>query len=150
MNVFAYYDASPEACPDQAEFVTFWERSWRNRGWTPRLLTARHARRSRFYVKQKRYVNRLPLLALHAVGGGLLVPLSVINFDTQTIRGRGLLRDACGIYMASKTALGKYFNHSASFSSFKICVWRGQLAWDRFGLVKFEKPDEVLSCGRRL
>lgn len=83
MDIFAYYDCSLNAPETQPVWVPLWERSWRARGWNPRLITARHARRSKFYSKVRPQDRErvLPILALHAVGGGWLVPLNVINFS---------------------------------------------------------------------
>lgn len=70
MEVFAYYDCSPSAPKNQPDLVVHWERRWRELGHKPRLITARHARRSKFYSRCKNRPNVLPLLAMHAVGGG--------------------------------------------------------------------------------
>lgn len=74
MEVFAYYDCSPSAPKNQPDLVVHWERNWRRRGYKPRLITARHARRSKFYARCKNRPNALPLLAMHAVGGGWFTP----------------------------------------------------------------------------
>lgn len=100
MDVFAFYDCSPSAPADQADKVVLWERSWRAIGWSPRLITARHARRSKFYKQRKDRPGALPLLALHAVGGGHLAPLDV-------------LAPGPGVVQGTKTALAKFFTGRA-------------------------------------
>lgn len=83
MRVYAFYDSSPSAHPEQAEFLRLWALSWTRRGFTPKLLTARHAQRSKFYRLGWLYEpGYLKWLALHAVrGSGWLVSSRVINFS---------------------------------------------------------------------
>lgn len=90
MRVYAFYDSSPSAHPEQAEFLRLWALSWERRGFTPKLLTARHAQRSSFYSRfiqrargpELTDYRRLQWLALHAVrGSGWLTSSRVINFS---------------------------------------------------------------------
>lgn len=96
MDVYAYYDCSPSAPKDQPDLVVHWERKWRQAGLKPRLITARHARRSKFYARRKDRPGALPLLAMHAVGGGLFAPFT----EAKAVK-------------ITKTALTKFFNSRA-------------------------------------
>lgn len=106
MDVFAFYDCSLTAPAGQADKVVLWERSWREHGWTPRLITARHARRSKFYKQRKDRPGAIPLLALHAVGGGWFAPLDVLNSGfVPGVR----MPIPNGVVRGSKSALAKFF-----------------------------------------
>lgn len=97
MEIFAFYDCSVNAPKNQTDSVVHWERRWRQQGYTPRLITARHARRSKFYTRVKNRPGVLPLLAMHAIGGGLLT-----TFDAE---GKAM--------RATKTALERFFKSRA-------------------------------------
>lgn len=43
--IFALWDSSESAIPEQAAKVMLWSRAWSRRGFTPRLLTARTLKR---------------------------------------------------------------------------------------------------------
>jgi len=139
MDVFAYYDCSLNAPETQPAWVPLWERSWRARGWNPRLITARHARRSKFYsrVDPAHREKFLPLLALNSVGGGWLSPLDVINFSFRPQRASAKVgisyRD--GVIQAPQVALGYFFKA-------EIFVRADPIA----GLRKFSSPEEALKC----
>jgi hypothetical protein len=85
VNVYAYYDATPGAPIDQAEKYREWAESWKRLGWSPRILTSRRAKQSPLYKEiiaasaENSKPAILPMLALHAAGGGWLVPLSAHN-----------------------------------------------------------------------
>lgn len=162
MDVFAYYDCSLGAPEVQAEWVPLWERSWRARGWNPRLITARHARRSKFYALD--YPPEvMPFLALHAVGGEWLSSLRVINFSFDTHRARRGVREHCGpVIEASKSDLHKMLRtrrismvydrkHSCKYNTgHGGCCKYNLESWSNFPLVYFPDPDPgiVLDCGR--
>lgn len=152
MEVFAYYDCSPEAPANQAELLTFWERSWRNRGWTPRLITARHARRSKFYAKHKAQPMMLPLLALHAVGGGWLTPVNVMNFDFPHCKGpnKNFVSFHCGMYQGSRAGLERFFRSGLQAHCSGWCSIYGETFWLKSPLVSFANPEDILNCGRVL
>lgn len=99
MEIFAYYDCSPSAPKNQPDLVVHWERSWRQLGHKPRLITARHARRSKFYARRKDRPGALPLLAMHAVGGGWFAPFEAVK-EVEAVK-------------MTKTALVKFFNGRA-------------------------------------
>lgn len=135
MDVFAYYDCSLTAPEIQPAWVPLWERSWRARGWNPRLITARHARRSRFYSGFKDSPALIPFLALHAVGGGWLVPLNVINFSFPASVKKTVLaiRYPDEVFQAPKPALERMFRG------------RGFHRIDRpMGFKSFSSPEEAL------
>jgi hypothetical protein len=96
MEIFAYYDCSPSAPKNQPDMVVHWERNWRQRGYKPRLITARHARRSKFYARRKDRPGALPLLAMHAIGGGLFAPFESVEATKVT-----------------KASLSRFFNSRA-------------------------------------
>lgn len=79
MIVYAYWDDSPTAPPEQAEQVVMFRRAILAEGHIPRLLTAKDALKSSEYKKAKKPVSaaNLPRYALHAKKGKLLVSLSL-------------------------------------------------------------------------
>jgi hypothetical protein len=151
-DIFAFYDCSLDAPADQADMVTLWERSWRNRGWNPRLITARHARRSKFYVRHKNKAELIPLLALHAVGGGVLVPLRVMNFSlTEWMPAGRVSQCPHGIVTGTRGALEKYLRRPGRRGyKFSYCRSFGLPGWEKALLVRFSNPEEALNCGRSL
>lgn len=155
-DVFAYYDCSENAPAGQAAMVTLWERGWRNRGWNPRLITARHARRSKFYAEYKNEVGAvpiLPILALHSAGGGWLSPLTMMNFDFPPPKTKGSRAYVLpyGLVFASKTALQGVFNRKRGISyGYGGCVSFGENDWLKSPLVHFPDPRLILDCGRPL
>jgi len=80
-NVFAYFDASEHAEPSQAALLRVWVRSWRKRGWTPRVLTVRNAAKHRDYNKFKGDPCELSRLAQESVRASWLCNLQAINFS---------------------------------------------------------------------
>ena len=95
MNVYTYYDARPDAEPGQAAQFRLWEATWTNCGWNPRILTARKARSSPLHDAVVSRVAQpeiaYPWLALHAAGGGWLIPKSVLNKHFKPARRRNRL-----------------------------------------------------------
>lgn len=71
MISFAYWDATPEAPPRQAELVALWHRQCIASNYTPRLLTARDVPKGK--------TGDLPLLALRAKKGRTLFDLTTLN-----------------------------------------------------------------------
>lgn len=142
-EVFGYYDSSLNAPASQPDRVTLWERSWRNRGWKPRLLTSRHARRSKLFKRWGSDPSNWPLLALHAVGGGWLVPFQVINFSFPPA--------AKGTFYLSKSTIERMFRTGVDVKTGKFgrpVVPYPFPAWTDAPLVYFERPGQVLNCGR--
>lgn len=45
--VYAYWDSSPSAPLHQAALVVLWRRTWKAKGWTPRVLMAKTAAKHR-------------------------------------------------------------------------------------------------------
>lgn len=140
MDVFAYYDCSLSAPEIQADWVPLWERSWRARGWNPRLITARHARRSKFYSRLKdssSFETYLPFIALHSVGGGLITPLNVINFSfkvpSKGLRPVAVIRYKDEVFQAPKPALERMFR-GGGFLRVDLPV----------GFKSFSSPEEAL------
>jgi hypothetical protein len=93
MDVFTYYDASPAVEVPQADDFRAFDASWSKFGWTPKILTSRRARLSQLFEEVSgRLPNNhdfaLPWLALHAAGGGWLVPKSVLNTGFRPARRR--------------------------------------------------------------
>jgi len=163
MDVFGFYDCSLDAPAGQAAMVTLWARSWRARGWNPRLITARHARRSKFFRALKDSPAAVPLIsliALHAVGGGWLSPLNVVNFGFTASFGKGLTKIPKrvqvveyphGVYQTSRSALeGLFLNKRGFHKSFMWCSRHGEDFWFRSPLVYFPDPTAALDCGRIL
>jgi hypothetical protein len=169
MDVFAFYDCSIDAPANQAAMVTLWERGWRNRGWNPRLITIRHARRSKFYAKCKTEggyaeVPQSHLLALHAAGGGLLTPLNIMNFDMpvlpKALTSRApFVAFGCGAFWVTRLALEKFFKSRnptvVGPGTIRAC-WCSihgkdkMERWSKSPLVYFSNPEEALHCGRPL
>jgi hypothetical protein len=72
--IYTFFDSSPDAPADQPEQLRLWDRNWRAQGWTPKLLTIRHARRSKLFKRYpEQHVHSTFLFALHTVGGGWMV-----------------------------------------------------------------------------
>ncbi len=155
MKVFTYYDTSETAPADQSLLVTLWERSWRNRGWTPRLISERHAKRSKFFPELEYAQHLHPRLALHAMGGGLLVPMYVINFgfrpkDFET-PGSDAFLYPFGIVHANKAGLKKSFvgDRVQRLRVFPCALFQSS-KWAESPLVFFPDPKDILTCGRVL
>lgn len=167
MKVYTFYDSSPTAHPDQAEFIRLWALSWERRGFTPRLLTARHAHRSKLYAKFVDVVGAgepmlidprwLQWFALHAVRGtGWLTSCQVINFSLVPKRARRKLdvdfylqdlKDP-GVHRVSRKGVAAFVT---SFLT-PMCE-SGVGSFQTFPsehLARFEHAAEVLTCGRTL
>ena len=135
MIVYSYYDASPDAPPGQAESFRAWERSWSNHGWKPRILTSRKARSSSLFeeVTAKLPGNHdfaLPWLALHAAGGGWLVPKSVLNTGFAPVRRRSrIVFYHPGILWATRRGVEQILK----------TAWTKD--WDNFFLANFDTTD---------
>lgn len=80
-NVYCYFDASEHADPAQAALLRVWVRSWKARGWKPRILTVRNAAKHADYALFKGDNCELPRLAQEAVRAKWLCPLNEINFS---------------------------------------------------------------------
>lgn len=141
MEVFGFYDSSLNAPANQPDMVTLWERSWRNRGWKPRLLTSRHARRSKLFKRWGSDPANWPLLALHAVGGGWLVPFHIINFS--------LPPSAKGMFYLSRYGIEQSLKNGAR-PPVKGLVAFPSIGWPDMPVVFFDKPTQVLNCGRMI
>ena len=157
MKVFAYYDSSPTAPAEQSELVTLWERSWRNRGWTPRLISERHAKRSRFFKQFPDEPRLHPLLALQASGGGLLVPMYVMNFGFEPTHDDAKLTGTLDkfpfeIYRGTGPALVRWLNDHSKCRTFRsgVCAGYETSRWATSPLVFFSNPKKILTCGRTL
>jgi len=131
MDIFAYYDCSLDAPEVQPAWVPLWERSWRARGWNPRLITARHARRSKLYAHYKNRPLAMPLLALHAVGGGWLSRLEVINFSFEPkALSKSFTAVGPGIFQATRPALERYLKTGKrSVACSAWCSLYGEAYW---------------------
>lgn len=75
MEIFSYFD--PNGSDLAIQLVPIWEASWRQQGWTPRLLTIRDARKHPDFDERK----APPLFAWERAGGGWYCPTHVINFS---------------------------------------------------------------------
>lgn len=146
MKVYTFYDSSTSAHPDQAEFIRLWALSWSRRGFQPRLLTARHAQRSKFYRVELSTPALLPWLALHAVrGSGWLVSQHIINFSLPPKRTRnGFKTLAFDTFCVSRAGVAKYLSEQG--------YRRVRTQWAELpeGLDRFTNASDVLTCGRPL
>ena len=141
-DIFAFYDCSPDAPAGQAAKVTLWERGWRNRGWKPRLITIRQARKSKFYAKHRNNKRMIPLLALHAAGGGWLSPVDMMNFSFKPCTPRkAAIRFYTGLYYATRSALERHFRGDGVFQYGESLVP---------ALIRFKNPEDALTCGLKL
>lgn len=94
MDIFTFYDASPEAPDGEAERFRAWATSWEKQGWKPRILTARKAKQSSLYAETIARVpgrSALPYLAFHAVGGGWFAPMTAPNGLFKPVRKQAKL-----------------------------------------------------------
>lgn len=156
MKVFTYYDASLNAPPEQASLVTLWERSWRNHGWHPRLISARHAKRSSLYKKFEGNTRVHPLLAMQACGGGLLVPMYVMNlgFAPSSVDAKitsSVHKFPFEIYSGTGPAFKAWLLNSCQGHKvfrFGPCAGFGSVEWKHSPLVFFPDPNKILTCGR--
>lgn len=143
VDVFAYYDASPEAPAGQAELIRTWEASWTALGWTPRILTSRRARQSLLYRDVAERLGEdavsvaLPWLALHAAGGGWLVPKTAVNQSFRPARRRQkVMFYHPGILWSSKRGMEEILR----------AAWTPK--WDKFFLERFHTVDLLGSAPR--
>lgn len=167
MKVFTFYDSSDNAHPDQAEFIRLWHLSWSRRGFQPRLLTARHAQRSKFYAPfvelvgdDTSYINDprwLQWFAMHAVRGtGWLVSPQVINFSLSPKRARKHLdvdfylkefKDPVCSRVSRKGVAAFVSGFLTPLSPSMIGTFQ---TFPSEHLSRFEHASEVLTCGRAL
>lgn len=156
MKVFTYYDTSGSAPKDQDLLVTLWERGWKNRGWTPRLISERHAKRSRFYKDHKEDRRLHPLMALQRSGGGLLVPMYVMNFGLSPkqvlVSPSVVIRQPFEIVSGSAKALRDLLEGKSAPHNFQSgpCARYETALWMEAPLVFFSDPNKILNCGRAL
>jgi len=138
VNVFTYYDASPDAAPGQAESFRAWEKTWIAHGWKPRILTSRRARQSSLFDEVAERLPQieiaLPWLALHAAGGGWLIPKSVPNTGFRPTRRRNrVIFYHPGILWGSARGLEEILR----------TAWTKE--WDKFFLAHF-KTTNLFEC----
>lgn len=141
MEVFGFYDCSQSAPENQPDMVTLWDRSWRNRGWKPRLLTSRHARRSKLFKRWGSDPSNWPMLAMHAVGGGWLVPFQVINFSLPPVEK--------GKFYLSRNRIEQLLKGTVPHTIIPVINYP-LMGWPDESLVFFDKPAQVLNCGRTI
>jgi len=132
MKVYTFYDSSPEAPPDQSEFIRLWELSWRRRGWKTKILTEREAVQSPHYTTAKIRAQQfcVPLdfrflkwLAFQTAGGGHLCDYRVINFSFKPKREKIDVKQVdLGVYWATKKGV------NAFVADILTPVWIGFLA----------------------
>lgn len=77
MKVYTYWDSSPEAPADQAEFFRIWEHSWRKHGWEPRILTITNAMACPWFSPEKPW--RFKFYAFLSVAGGYFSRVNYFN-----------------------------------------------------------------------
>ena len=96
MNIYSYFDSST-GFRGQAELIATWQASWQRHGWTPSMLTPRHASRHPRYQEFLAKINTLPTvnvrayenacylrwLALDQVGGGFMCDYDVMNYGLK-------------------------------------------------------------------
>lgn len=140
-EVFGFYDCSLNAPANQPDMVTLWDRSWRNRGWKPRLLTSRHARRSKLFKRWGGDPSNWPMLALHAIGGGWLVPFQVINFSLPPVEK--------GKFYLSRHRIEQLLKGAVQPNIIPVINYP-RMGWPDESLVFFDKPAHVLNCGRTI
>src|SRR5258706_13238352 len=95
MKVYTFYDSSPDAPPDQSEFIRLWEVSWSRRGLKTKILTEREAQKSPFYTTARLRAREEGIvfdasikkwLAFQVAGGGHLCNYRVMNFSRKPKR----------------------------------------------------------------
>lgn len=86
MIVYAYYNPAPTAPEHQAKFIRLWSESWRNHGWTPRLLTERMAEEHPAFTPRANFVGRAIMATRHFGEPGVLVTANMINFGLEPRR----------------------------------------------------------------
>jgi hypothetical protein len=163
MDIYTYYDSSDSAPERQGEWMRLWERSWRLRGWTPKILTARKARSSPFFSK-KLSVKSYPWLAFERVGGGWFCCINQINFGFA-IREWEFVNPAA-FYGASSFLIGTSAEGALGILNYVLgkevkiksiddepfpChskyLARG---WNEAEIVSFESIEDILNCGRSI
>jgi hypothetical protein len=132
MKVFAFWDSSPAAHPEQAEFFRLWELTWRRRGWEPRILTARQAKRNPKYSRVALHHDTLYFmeLALESAGGKWICSPRTINFS-----------------LAPPKDLDKWLRSRVTA---RLLQGYNRPGWQKSPLVFFELAADVLTCGRPL
>ena len=124
-NIYTYWDSSEHASPHQAEMIRLWERSWRARGWNPRILTIRNAQKSKLFKHSHNNPEILKWAALDSVKGVWFAEPEHINFSFKPPR-------------KTKAKL-----NPVRFPS---------QGWEEADVVDFENcvPELVLNCGRKI
>jgi hypothetical protein len=107
MIVYTYYDPIVPGgrSPAHSGVLRLWSESWRRKGWEPRVLGPRDAKKhphhARFLRRMREYPTINPReyedacylrwLALDKAGGGLMVDYDVINMGFAPRRGKGAI-----------------------------------------------------------
>lgn len=127
MNVYTYFDETEHAPVNQTEMLRIWVRSWKARGWRPRILTIRNAAKHPDFVRLKDHWHELPRLAQESAKATHFFEASVINFSFRPKRVRAV----------------KEFHVKRYLSD----------GWEQSALVEFENCHDVSlieHCGRPL
>jgi hypothetical protein len=164
VKVFTYYDSTPTAPPNQAELIRVWAHSWEAQGWTPRLLTVRHARASRLgSVCAKLSCDWIAALEYH--GGGFFCSPNIINFSFPGKEAflRAPKRDArffsagefIGLAWIPRGDIDRVVNRGPSSVQTwpGICTHHREPGWETSKLVHFDSDftlQQILDCGRRI
>ena len=81
LKVYTYFDATEQRPEPAARIIRLWERSWRARGWEPRILTPRTAQDIFDFKDELEALLRFGPCRLERVG--LLVAFNVVNFGLK-------------------------------------------------------------------
>lgn len=161
MYVYAFYDNSLSAHPEQAEFIRLWALSWGRRGFETKLLTARQAQRSTYYplfLKRAGEVHSflsdcrcLQWLAMHAVrGSGWLVSPQVINFSLPPKRQNptDVHIFSPDVFRASRAGVAHFVRDILTPPWLSFVSAKGEFPVEH--LKHFSRAADVLTCGRPL
>lgn len=163
MKVYTFYDSTPDAPPDQAEFIRLWELSWRRRGWKTKILTDREAQKSLFYATAQIRAQqaRIPFnaavkqwLAFQVAGGGHLCDYRTINFGFKPRREKIDVKQVdFGIFWATKKGVNEFV------ADILTPIWIGFLQGsrkevesspNRISVSYFPTAAEILAPGRAI
>lgn len=152
-TVYTYFDADSPLSHNQPDFVRLWERSWRNHGWVPRILTAANARKSKHYVADAPDYDAMSELAFSTTRGGVFCDPHIMNFGFRPpkLKRRFVYWRHGLFYVAYNRTEDWVHGRLHPLRDHSVCTGYLEGPWMEAQLVDFSNhhtTEAVTSCGR--